>query len=425
MQRSTDGFAATLQPGRWAALVWVLLSVEVLDELSSGVPSAAAAAVGSEFAVSNTAIGALLTAFGLLALFVEPPLFFLADRFPRRWFVCGGLLGFGVSCFAAAAAPSYGWLFLALLLFGPFSGAGVSLSQATLVDADPARAERWLSRWTLCGAAGDLATPVLLALLALGGAGWRSAFALCGLLAWAQAALLWRRQFPDEHREVEAPARPWREALAEALASRPLLLWAVALVACSLLDEILVAFTALHLRRDLGFADPAIYLVVACFSVGAIAALLAAERLHEQLAPAPLLRAACGVSLVALVGFVLSGSLPALAGWALLLGAGSSLHYPLAKAQLYRALPGRSGTAIAVAGLLAPAELALAPLIGLFADGFSLGAALLALSAQPLLLLAASGAARPPRPGHASDAPTPPAEGGPGGPATPQSSIGG
>ena len=96
----------------------VLLSVEALDELSAGIPGSAASGVQETFAASNTGMGALITAFGLLAIVLEPPLFFLADRFPKRWFVSGGLMTMGGACLLAAVAPSYAWLFVALLLFG-------------------------------------------------------------------------------------------------------------------------------------------------------------------------------------------------------------------------------------------------------------------------------------------------------------------
>ena len=88
------------------------------------------------------AAGWVLTAFGLLAVIVEPPIFMLADRYPRRWFVCGGLGALGAVCVAAGLAPSYGWLLVALLLFGPASGVGVGLAQATLMDVHPDRRER-------------------------------------------------------------------------------------------------------------------------------------------------------------------------------------------------------------------------------------------------------------------------------------------
>lgn len=394
MKRAPPRILASVRGVRRAAgFAWLLLSVDVLDELASGVPGAGAAGIQADFDVAYAGMGGLLTAFGLLALVVEPPLLFLADRYPRRWFVCGGLAGLGCSCLLAAAASSYWWLFVALLLFGPLSGCGVSVSQATLVDSDPERAERWLTRWTLAGALGDLATPALLALTVASGSGWRGAFVVCGALALVQSALLWSRVFPDERpAESEEPPEspPWREAIRAALEERSLLVWGSALVACSLLDEILVAFATLRMTRELGFSVEEALSVVACLSAGAVVGLLVAERLLDRFEPTRLLRFACFATLGALAFFVAAVTPPTARLAALALGAAATLLYPLAKARLYRALPGCSGTAIAVAGLFAPLDLALPVLLGLLADARGLEVTLLALGAQPLVLLLAS-----------------------------------
>jgi len=103
-------------------LTALLIGVDFLDEWSSGIPAVASPDLQREFGVSyGMAAGWVLTAFGLLAVIVEPPIFVLADRYPRRWFVCGGLGALGAVCVAAGFAPSYGWLLVALLLFGPAS----------------------------------------------------------------------------------------------------------------------------------------------------------------------------------------------------------------------------------------------------------------------------------------------------------------
>lgn len=407
---------------RVTAFAWILLSVDFLDELASGVPAAGASEIQLAFGVSNTAIGALITAFGLLALVLEPPLFFLSDRYPRRWFVCGGLFGLGLSCLAAALSPSYGWLFAALLLFGPLSGCGVSLSQATLVDSDPDRAERWLTRWTLAGALGDLATPGLLALTAALGVGWRGAFAVCGVYSIAQAVLLWRQRFPDDTahgHDVEVSSAdvsslgsetspsalpdpgaaaeldsdyelPWRRALSFALRNRGLLIWALALTSCALLDEILVAFAVLHMTRDLALPQNEALLVLACLSAGGVVGLIVIELLHGRFPPLRLLQMVCVGGLITYAGFLISQRTATLVLWALLAGVFIGLQYPLAKAQLYRALPGRSGTAVAIAGLFGPVELALPLLIGWIADTEGLKVALWVLALQPVALLLAS-----------------------------------
>jgi fucose permease len=73
--------------------------------------------------------------------------------------------------------------------------------------------------------------------------------------------------------------------------------------------------------------------------------------------------------------------------WLFATGAFAALQYPIAKAQAYRALPGRSGAVNAVLTLFGVIELPLPILIGVVADGFGLGVALAALAIQPLGLL--------------------------------------
>ena len=347
-------------------------------------------------------MGALVTAFGLAAILLEPPLFFLADRFGKKRFIVGGLAALGLANGLAAAAPSYGWLFLALLLFGPASGLGVGLSQAALVDSDPKRPETWLHRWTLAGALGDLAAPALVGLTLWLGWGWRGAFAVCGALSLLFAVLIATRPFPAPTGGDDAAGDPgWQTALRQALTHRRLLVWAAALVACSLLDEILIVLATLRMTRDLGLAEGQALWVIAALSLGGVVALALTEsrslRRRISTRPLALLVTVCLVSIGAHLAFVLAPSLPWLLALAPVSGAAIALQYPLAKAQLYRALPGRTGTALAVAGLFGPIDLALPVLLGLAADHFGLTLALLLLTLQPTALLAAAAVREPTR----------------------------
>jgi hypothetical protein len=77
-------------------------------------------------------------------------------------------------------------------------------------------------------------------------------------------------------------------------------------------------------------------------------------------------------------------------------GAFAATHYPLVKAQAYRALPGRSGTVNAVLTLFGVTELVVPLGLGLAADAFGLRATLALLLAQPLGLLALATTARRP-----------------------------
>ena len=205
---------------------------------------------------------------------------------------------------------------------------------------------------------------------------------------------------PSLENDEEDAEPSWRDALRLALSNRTLLIWAAALVACSLLDEILVVLAVLRMTGDLALPETHALLVIAVLSGGGVLALLATESRILALAtrtnPLRLLVMTCIVSVVAHVCFALSTSLAALLITGLISGAAIALQYPLAKAQLYRAIPGQTGTALAIAGLFGPIDLLLPVAIGFSADRLGLSFALLLLTAQPLALLAAAAVRIPP-----------------------------
>ena len=375
---------------RMALFSAVLIGVDFLDELASGIPSFASPDIQREFQVSyGMAAGWLIAAFGLLAVVLEPPLFLLADRYPRRWFVCGGLATLAVSCFIAASASSYWVLLGALLLFGPASGCGVGLAQATLVDANPGDRERMLLRWTLSGSLGDLCTPLLLIGLAGIGLGWRTAFALSGVLALGFAVSLWRQPFPDLREEDAARAAPrMRELLGDAVRSKRLRPWVAGVILCDLLDELVIAFGALFLRDELGLGLQARALILASFTAGGAIGLILSERLLRRFRPLPLLATSCAASAV-LYLLWLGASAPVLSGLLFFaVGLTTAGQYPLASAQAYRALPERSGSVNAVLSLAFALQLPIPLLLGWVADTYGLLPCLTLLVAQPAGLLA-------------------------------------
>jgi len=352
------------------------------------------AAVGAPDVQGEFGLGygtAVLLLFGLpqLASFVlEPPIFLLADRVPRKPIVVGGLALLGACFVVAGATASLPVFALALAVAGPAGGAGVSLAQATLVDARPDERERILARWALMGTLGDLATPLLLAGLALLAMGWREAFLIAGSLFLAYAAALLPCPFPTigEPDGMEPP--PLRDTIRAALRSRRLLSWLLGVALCGMLDETLVAFAALRLEA-LGADTAQRSLVLFCFMAGALAGLLAAERMLDASAnPLRLLRRACALCAAFYLTWLLATGLMASA--LLLAGVGffAAPLYPIAKAQAYRALPGQSGLVVASGQLFAPLELAVPLVLGLLADRFGLIVALTLLIAQPLGLLA-------------------------------------
>ncbi len=94
-----------------------------------------------------------------------------------------------------AVSNSFLLLLAAFVLLNPASGAFVGLSQASLMDADPARHEHNMARWALAGSLGLVAGPLVLSLAVGLGAGWRSVFFALAFLAFLLLRLAWRFSF--------------------------------------------------------------------------------------------------------------------------------------------------------------------------------------------------------------------------------------
>ena len=323
---------------------------------------------------------------GAIALVLEPLLFLLADRYPRRWFVRGGLAAMAVGSLAAAFAPGPIVLAGALTLWGVAGGIAVALAQATLVDWWPEQRARTIARWAMLSLAGDLAAPALLG--ALGG-DWRTGFVIAagGLAVWT---LLMLRPFPDAPVTVdedEQPA-PLLAALRDALTDRTLVLWLFGTALCDMLDEILVVFASLHLRNDLGAGTTMQSITIGAFVAGGAAGLVVLDRLLKHRSERWLLVAAGSACAVAYALWLAAPTAWLAAVLIVPVGATAAPLYPLAAAQAYARRPGRSGSVLAASHLFTPLGLALPWLVGVVADHAGLTVALALLVVQPLGLVA-------------------------------------
>jgi MFS family permease len=380
------------------------------------VPVVGAPSIQREFGVSylETA-GALLLGPFLLSFAIEPPLLLLADRHPRRWFIAGGLFGMAIAAFVAALAPTALVLWAAMGI-SAVAGGVAAIAQGALVDAHPGQRERMMTRWVMAGTAGDLAAPLLIAGLAALSIGWRGTYALVGGMVAIWGLALARAPVPppvgagnaaDAGTAVDAldggERHPGvRATLRGALVNRRLFVWLLASWLCGFLDEILVVFGSLYLRDELAAGVSERSAVLSAFVVGSAAGLAATDRLLARVSPHRLLLAA---SIGCAICFVLWMAAPWLWLSALLMaavGATASPLYPIAAAQAYAALPGRSGAVQAAGHLFTPLDVVVPLILGWIADRHGAGAALVVLLAQPvgIAIIAAlaprSGSEKPP-----------------------------
>jgi MFS transporter, FSR family, fosmidomycin resistance protein len=359
--------------------------VAVVDEFASGVLPATSIDVARDLAVpAGLAAGGIITAFHVLAIFVEMPLLAWSERVSARRFSAASLAVLAlVTCAAALATGPIG-LAVCLALYGPASGCALSASEGVLVESRPELRERTLTRLNLAGALGDLAVPLLLGGLAWVGFGWRVALAsaatVAALLATVHAcATALDRPVPTESDDDDEPPSVLA-ALRFAFGNRRLLAWSVAVALTSLLDELLVAFAMIRLEHASPLARA---LAVGAWTAGVLLALVVLERWADHVDSRKVLLASAAVAAISLVVLACSSDVLIASAALFVLGVGTSALHPLASARAYAALPGRPALVNAVAAAFIPFD-AFAPLVlGALALWLGTPAAILAILIAP------------------------------------------
>jgi MFS transporter, FSR family, fosmidomycin resistance protein len=338
---------------------------------------------------------------GVIAALVEPFLGILADVWRRRALIVGGGVVFGLTLLLVALGHHFWALMFAFVVQYPASGAFVSLSQAALMDHDPDRREHNMARWTFAGSVGVVAGPLSLGAAMVVGGTWRELFAAFAVMTFLLAGAAFRHRFPNHRRPPEersASAAPendpdaltfgdgLRNAL-RALRRRDVLRWIALLQFSDLMLDVLYGFLALYFVDVVGLSATQASLAVAVWTgVGLLGDFLIIPLL-ERVPGLAYLRVSAVMVLLVFPAFLLApwlGVKLVLLGTLGLLNAG---WYAILMAQLYAAMPGQSGTALAVnnvgglAGSLIPLGL------GAAAQVAGLGAALWLLLAGPIALL--------------------------------------
>lgn len=239
--------------------------------------------------------------------------------------------------------------------------------------------------WTLAGSFGYVGGPALLAGALWIGFGWRGA-----LLALALGALA----LTFGARGVSFPRATGGISLVEALRSaakavrrREVLRWLLVLEAADLLLDVFHGFLALYFVDVAGSSAVDASLAVAVWTGAGLAGDALLIPLLRRVWGMALLRASATLVLACYPAFLLAeGFVPKLVLLAAL-GLLNSGWYAIPKAGLYGALPGQSGTAIAVGGLAGLGGSFVPVGIGALAEAVGLGPALWVLLAGPVVLL--------------------------------------
>lgn len=336
-------------------------------------------------------IGLLLSVPGVLSNFIEPVFGILSDVWNRRALILGGGIMFGVSIMLAALSQSFLPMMVSFILLFPASGAFVSLSQAALMDYDPKRHEQNMARWTLAGSLGVVAGPLGLGAVVALGSGWRGVFLVLAGLAALFTAAAWRFPFTNNngHDEEEAPLTfiDGLKNAARALRRRDVARWLILLQFSDLMLDILYSFLALYFVDVVGVSIEEATVAVAVWTgVGLVGDALLIPLL-ERMRGLDYLRLSAGVQMALFPAFLIVepfGVKLILLG---LLGLLNSGWYAILQAQLYSALPGQSGVALAMNNVGGLAGSLIPVIIGAVAQAAGLDVAIWLMLAGPVALL--------------------------------------
>ncbi|MBI5666893.1 MAG: MFS transporter [Chloroflexi bacterium] len=372
-----------------SVFVLLLLAIELLDELVFGVREAAWPLIRDDLALNYAQIGLLLGIPGILASLIEPVLGILADTGRRRAIILIGGVGFTLSLLLTGVSGSFLPLLLAFILFYPSSGAFVSLSQAVLMDADPARHEQNMARWTFAGSLGVVLGPLALGAAVSLGYGWRTVFLALAASSGLLVLIGLRFRFANGASDEETPPslRETVQGAWRALRRREVWRWLVLLQFSDLMLDILLGFLALYLVDVAGVSEAQAGIAVAVWTgVGLVGDLLLIPLL-ERVNSLTYLRLSVVLELALFPAFLLTPDYTLKLVLLALLGFFNSGWYAILQGRLYSAMPGQSGTVLAVsnvAGLFG----SLIPLgIGLLAQRYGLDAAMWVLLLGPIALL--------------------------------------
>jgi FSR family fosmidomycin resistance protein-like MFS transporter len=377
---------------RWrglASLAALFLFIEFLDELVFGTREAAWPLIRSELGLSYAEVGLLLAIPAIVSGLFEPLVGLYGDTRHRRSVILLGGVAFAAGLAIAAVSKSVWPLLFAFGLLYPASGAFVSLSQATLMDASPGEHEHAMARWTFAGSIGVVLGPVVLAAAPAAGLSWRSLFVAWAVLAVGAVAILRYRRSdtPRPSADLEGEPRTFREALDGALiaARRPRTWRWLLLLECSdLMLDVLLGFVALYLVDSTGASAAQAGLAVSAIAVtGLIGDGLIIPLLRRVPGLAWVRVTAIAAVPVFLLFLVVPGFWPKVVAL-VAVGLLSSGWYAVLQGQLYASLPGQSGAVVSISAVFGLVT-ALVPLgLGFVAGQFSITAAMAILAIGPV-----------------------------------------
>jgi FSR family fosmidomycin resistance protein-like MFS transporter len=377
-------------------ITFTFLAIEFLDELVDGSLQAAWPLIRLDLGLSYTEIGLLLAVPQFVGNVVELPLGLLGDTRHRRTIILAGGIGFVLCVLLVAVSYSFAFLLLALVLFNPASGTFVSLSQAALMGYAPARHEQSMARWAFAGSLGIVSGSLALNVtVSIAGASWRVWFGLMAVVSLL--IVLAARRFIFDAPDA-APFAPRHERVSikqaaldalGALRRREVRRWLLLLEFSGLMLDSFHGFLALYFVDVVGMNDARAGVAIAVWTGVGLCGDFLLIPLLERVRGLSYLRWSACVMLCLFPAFLLASNVPVKLALLGLVGLTNAGWYSILKAQLYSAMPERSGAALALNNLLGLCGVSIPFALGLFAEHFGLDRMMWLLLAAPLVLLCA------------------------------------
>ncbi len=336
----------------------LFLAIEFFDELDFAVRGTALPSIREDLGLTYAQVGLLLGLPHVFGAAVEWLLMLLGDTALRKRLIVGGGVLIALALLGIAAATSFPPVLLAWVISFPASGAFVTLSQATLMDLNPGREAQMMARWTFSGSLANFVGPLLLA----GGFalawGWHWAFWLLAGLAVGLAFLVWRSALPlpghpaasaaQDNSSVLRVSRELLRGLWDALRSPRLLLLILLLQLADLLMDVLTGYLPLYYTDIMRLNQTQVALLLSVTMLASLASDALLIPLLEKFDGRRVVRLSALVVGALYAGFLLAPWVAVQIGLVLLVKLLTLGWYSVLQGEAYAAVPGRSGTVMAL-----------------------------------------------------------------------------
>ncbi len=390
-------------PFRFSRMRLLLFGTTLLIEMISAFPTIGLPLLRNQVPMSYTQIGLLFSVGALSSMLLEPLVNILSDlTSSKKYWVIGAMVVLATAFLMAGLAHSFAVLLISFALLYPANDIAEGVAQTSLVDDNPNKSTRTLTRLAYFGNMGDFLAPVTVAIIAFLTLGWFTLCSLAALVWFCVAAVMLFQRFPQiTHRErreqksrVIAGLRiVWRNPL--------LFCWVLMAIFPIMLDEVFRSFAGIYLQDMLHMSDGQVEVLLAFETGSGFAGLVIVEILLWLRVPKHwMLLGSAVIVLSSMVGLLMTHELWLVVVTLCLTGAGSIAWFPLAKAQVYDRLPGYTGTGRALLSLGAPFEVLLPSIVGFISGAFGIvaGVGFLTLAPLGIIIMTVSGLAREYRP---------------------------